>query len=267
MCKVSVIMAAYNASQTILKAVNSIQEQSFTDWELIICDDCSSDNTWEILINLQKSDKRIKLIRNNRNMFAAYSRNRCLEMASGKYIAVQDADDYSHPDRLRICVDFLENNLEYHFVSPSAFFFDEENIWGERNLECGKRVSTDLVKGSCFIHAATLFRTEALKKVNGYRVDKVTRRGQDYDLFMRLYAAGFLGYTLNEKLYYIREDKYGYRRRKFKYRLDEARIRFEGYKSMKIPIVYYIYVLKPLIVGLIPNNLMLWIKKVLNKKY
>ena len=262
---VTVIMSAYNSSATIVKAISSIQNQTFKDWELIICDDFSSDTTVKLIKEVQESDNRIRLIRNDKNMFAAYSRNRCIEQAAGEYIVVQDSDDYSHSERLKICVDYLSNNDNVSFVSTSAYFFDNSGIWGKRILQDGIKDKNDLISGLCFIHGATTFRKICLENVGSYRVSKETRRGQDYDLFMRIYSYGSFGATLSTKLYYIKETEDDYKRRKLKYRIDEARIRFLGYRSMQINKVYYVFVLKPIIVGLIPNTLMLGLKKTVNK--
>lgn len=264
MPRVTVVMATFNSEDTILKAIEFIQNQTFVDWEMIICDDCSTDSTQELIHNLQNKDNRIKCIKNSKNMYAAYSRNRCIELAIGEYIVIQDSDDYSHADRIQITVDFLDKNKNVSFVSTSAFFIENNTIWGERVLISGVKSSTDLIKGMCFIHAATTFRKESLDKVGWYRVDKETRRGQDYDLFMRFYAAGLFGVALSIKLYYISETKNGYKRRKFRYRIDEVKIRFKGYRSMKVRKLYYIYIIKPLIIGLIPNYIMLCIKKLRN---
>ncbi|RCW77372.1 glycosyltransferase family 2 protein [Saliterribacillus persicus] len=263
MPRVTVIMAAYNAEGTIIRAIESIQNQTFSDWELIICDDCSSDLTVEIIKSKTLSDNRIKLVSNSVNMYAAFSRNKCIKQASGEYIVIQDSDDYSHHDRIQICVDYLDNTKDVDFVSTSAFFFDHKTIWGQRVLLNGIRKSDDLIKGLCFVHAATTFRKRSIDVVEGYRVDKETRRGQDYDLFMRMYASGLSGATLSNKLYYIYETNNGYKRRKYKYRIDEAKLRYKGYKAMNTGFVNYIYILKPLVLGLVPNKVMFWIKRII----
>lgn len=97
MPKVSVIMAIYNCSNYLEQAISSITQQTFTDWEFIICDDCSSDNSYEQAIRKAACDNRIKVIRNEKNSSLAPSLNRCLQLAKGEYIARMDGDDYNGP--------------------------------------------------------------------------------------------------------------------------------------------------------------------------
>ena len=99
--KISVIMGVYNGADRVDEAIASIRVQTFTDWEFIICDDASTDNTWEKLVEWSKIDSRIVPIRNEKNMKLAATLNKCLEHASGSYIARMDDDDYSYPWRLK----------------------------------------------------------------------------------------------------------------------------------------------------------------------
>ena len=98
MPKVSVITGAYNINEKYAKkAIDSILAQTFSDFEYIICDDGSDNDTWDILTVIANSDNRIKLIRNDRNMGLAYTLNHCLEYASGEYVARMDMDDIFLP--------------------------------------------------------------------------------------------------------------------------------------------------------------------------
>jgi succinoglycan biosynthesis protein ExoO len=97
--KVSVITAAYKAARYIGQAIESVQAQTLTDWEMIIVDDASPDETAEV-VKRYLDDPRIKLIRNEQNAGAGYSRNRAIEAAQGEWIAVLDADDWYAPERL-----------------------------------------------------------------------------------------------------------------------------------------------------------------------
>ena len=97
-----------------------------------------------------------------------------------------------------------------------------------------------------------------------YRYSSLTYRCEDYDLWFRFYAEDFKGYVLDKKLYYFKEDSESYKRKKFKYRIDEMRIRWNGYKAMDVEVWNYIYVLKPLFVGLLPK---FFIMKYHRRKY
>ena len=92
MPKISVLMGAYNCAETIGKSIESIQAQTVTDWELIICDDGSSDNTIEIVKEYQNNDDRIVLIQNDKNRGLSYTLNHCLEVAKAEYCARMDGD-------------------------------------------------------------------------------------------------------------------------------------------------------------------------------
>lgn len=262
--KITVIMGSYNSSDKINDAISSIINQTFTDWELIICDDCSKIAVENIIDDGILKDKRIKIIHNQENQGLAESLNNCLKLAKGKYIARMDDDDYSYENRFQVQYDFLESNRHISFVSSDIHTYDGVKIIKTSNqIESPKK--KDFLYRSPFVHPATMFRKEALLKVNGYRVAKETKRAEDYDLFMRLYAEGYLGYNIKENLFrYFVNPSAMKNKRKYKYRLDEAKVRYLGFKRLKLlnPISF-IFVLKPILVGLIPHRL-LWVIK--NKK-
>ncbi|MFJ8524750.1 glycosyltransferase family 2 protein [Bacillus cereus] len=261
MPKVSIIMGVYNTpdEEMVSLAINSIINQTYSNWEFVICDDGSTDNTWEILCKLAKQDPRIVLIKNKENMGLAETLNNCINASNGEYIARQDADDYSMPERLEKQVAFLNKNSEYSIVGTLANLFDSQSIWGTRG-EAGQRVKKDFLWGTPFIHPTVMMRKEDLKRANGYYVSKETLRTEDYDLFMRMYALGMKGYVLSDILFSYREDRLAYMKRKYRYRIDEARVRYKGFKNLGLMPLGLLYVIKPLLVGLIPGALMHQVK-------
>lgn len=252
-CSVSIIMGVYNGVKTMDAAIESICAQSFKDWEFIICDDASTDDTWKQLNEWSKKDARIKIIRNPENLRLAATLNKCLSYASGKYIARMDDDDVSYPQRLEEQFLFLETHPEYDLVGSQIDGYDGKclipNYWKRKETPQKK----DFLKASQFIHPTVVFRKTALLQVGGYRAVKETRRAEDYDLFMRLYAAGFKGYNIQKPLlrYYIDDRKIMYR-----CRLDEARVRYYGFKCLGLMPGAWIYVFRPLVVGLIPKKML-----------
>ena len=118
MPKISVIMAVYNMQDPRIlgKAVRSIQNQTYKDWELIICDDGSTDHTWETLKEIVRDDPRIFCIHHNKNHKAGYARNACIHAARGQYIAIMDADDLSDPNRLQKQYTYLKKHPNVAFV-------------------------------------------------------------------------------------------------------------------------------------------------------
>ena len=98
---VSIIMGIYNCAETLPEAIESILNQTYLNWELIMCDDGSSDDTWKIAIRYaEKYPDKIKILKNESNKGLNYTLNRCLKKATGKYIARMDGDDISMPERL-----------------------------------------------------------------------------------------------------------------------------------------------------------------------
>ena len=110
MPKVSIITPAYNAEESIRDVYNSIASQTFTDWEWMVCDDCSKDKTYEILKEIASKDKRVKLLSTGVNSRAAKARNLATKNATGKFIAFLDADDMWKPEKLEKQIKFMEDN-------------------------------------------------------------------------------------------------------------------------------------------------------------
>ena len=104
---VSVIMGIYNCEKTLSDAIDSIINQTYSDWELIMCDDGSTDNTYQIATKYSEKDNRITVIKNDTNSGLAFSLNHCLKYAKGEYVARMDADDISLPNRFEKQVAFL----------------------------------------------------------------------------------------------------------------------------------------------------------------
>jgi len=140
-------------------------------------------------------------------------------------------------------------------VGSNISLFDESKIWGAFKLR-EKPGPEDFLFNVPFIHATVVMRKDILMKSGCYRVAKETYRTEDIDLFMRLYAQGYRGYNIQENLYICREDRNAYGRRKYKYRIDEALIKYKGFKAMKLMPKGIPFVIKPLVIGLIPQRLL-----------
>ena len=253
MPKLSVISGAYNISgcYSFARSMESVLSQSFDDFEFIICDDGSHDNTWELLSEYAERDARIKLIKNEKNLGLAASLNRCIELSEGELIARHDLDDYNDPDRFKKQIDFLDAHMEISVLGCCAVLFDEGGVWG--NEKFPETVDKkDFLFTSPYKHGSVIIRRDALIKAGCYRVAKETYRTEDYDLFMTL-ATFTLGANLQEYLYFFCEDKGARRRRKYRYRIDESRVRYRGFKKLGLMPKGILYVIKPLIVGLIPS--------------
>lgn len=124
--KVSIIMPAYNCEKFIAEAIRSVQAQTYTNWELIVVDDCSTDQTRTIIEKFAFEDKRIILLKNEKNSGAAASRNKAVESASGRYIAFLDSDDLWVNDKLEKQIGFMLSN-HYSFTCTSYEKIDESS--------------------------------------------------------------------------------------------------------------------------------------------
>lgn len=260
---VSVIMGVYNQCNQVelLQAVNSILLQTFQDFEFIIYDDGSVGKSAEYIRNLIYHDPRIRVIRNEENMGLAFSLNRCIGEARGKYLARMDADDISLPDRLKKEVDFLEHHPEYAWVGSNADIFDHENIWGTLVM-AEEPNQYNFLPFSPFIHPTVMFRRELFAGGDGYAVAQETLRCEDYELFLRLYRQGLRGCNLQEKLLLYRQSASSYKKRTWRTRWNESKIRARYFPGMDIPKgKQVLYMARPLATGLLPYWMVAYYKK------
>ncbi|MEH7180551.1 glycosyltransferase family 2 protein [Neobacillus vireti] len=251
---VSIIMGIYNNEKTLDESVESIINQTFHDWELIMCDDGSTDLTYKVAKYYSDKYPNVHLISNDVNKGLNYTLNHCLKYASGKYIARMDGDDISEPTRLEKEVAILESNEKISIVSSLMGYFNEKGEWSYNNMiEYPSKLT--FIKGTPFCHAPCMVRREAYDAVNGYSVDKKLLRVEDYDLWFKMYSKGYRGYNIQEVLYKMRDDNSAIKRRKFKYRINETYVRIKGFKMLNLPLYYYPLAFKPILVGLLPTRL------------
>ena len=192
MPRVSVIMGVYNCKRLDLleKSIYSIINQTYTDWEFLICNDGSSDeNTLKSLKEYERIDSRIRILSYEDNQGLSYALNTCIKQSKGEYIVRQDDDDESKPQRIQQLVSFMDKHPEYAVVGSLADVVDDRGVWGGYELE-EIPSKKSFYWNSPFIHPSVIMRRIALEEVCGYRVAKETGRCEDYDLFMRMYAAG-----------------------------------------------------------------------------
>lgn len=259
--KISVIMGIYNCASTLGEAIDSLLNQTYTNWNLIMCDDGSSDDTYSVAENYKELyPDKIILIKNEENRGLNYTLNHCLKYADGGYIARMDGDDISLPERFEKEVEFLDNYPEYAIVSTPMIYFDENGEFriGKGN---GEPKLSSFAKGTPFCHASCMVRREAYETVGGYILSNKRLRVEDWDLWVRMYEKGYKGYMLEQPFYKMRDDRNAYSRRKFKHRINEARVSIMAVKKLKLSKVYLIWMLRPILVGLLPKFLYKWLHK------
>lgn len=195
-------MSVYNDAATLSEAVASIRAQSFTDWELIIVNDGSTDGSWDILQRLAAEEPRIVLITQQNHGLTA-SLNRALSVARGEFIARQDADDRSSSERFFRQIAAMDDNDAVVLVGTGYQNIDEDGT----PLSLSRVPATDhalrsaLQRRNPIPHGSLFIRKSAIDKVGGYRV--AFSAAQDYDLILRLAEVGKLA-AIPEPLYILR---------------------------------------------------------------
>ena len=185
--KVSVVMPNYNCEKYIWEAIESILNQNFTDFEFIIVDDGSSDNSWDIIQEYVKRDDRIIAIKNKENLKICKTLNKWIDIAKWEYIARMDSDDISISDRFEKQVKFLDENEDIWIVWGTMQIMDEDwKVYSERkynltDLEIRKKI----FRYSPFCHPITMIRANILEKSWLYDVN--INLWEDYDLYFRIW--------------------------------------------------------------------------------
>ena len=157
---VSVVMGTYEPDLLELSAaVRSIRMQTLSSWELLICDDGSTEETYRNIKKLAACDPRIRVSRNSKNRGLAYALNRSILHAGGEFIARMDADDISRPERFMKQVKFLRENPEYMWVSSAADLFEGKRVWGSA-YRPEMPDARSFLHSSPYIHPAVMFRRE-----------------------------------------------------------------------------------------------------------
>lgn len=249
-------MGIYNCAPTLAEALDSLLAQTYQDFKVILCDDGSRDNTVEVARSyVERYPGKFILIRNERNMGLNFTLNHCLRYADTEYVARMDGDDISLPERFEKEIAFLDSHPDIAIVSTPMIYFDENGDFRTGSRGTAYPGKNDFIAGTPFCHAPCMVRTEAYKAVDGYSVDNKLLRAEDYHLWFKMYAKGYKGYNLEEPLYKMRDDRNAVARRTWRYRWNELYVRYIGYRMLSIPMYKRIYILRPILVGLIPGFL------------
>lgn len=255
--KVSVIMGAYNCSAYVHEAVMSIVNQTYANWELIICDDASTDGTYEILQRLAASYRdQIVLLRNDSNAQLAFTLNRCLVHCKGDFIARMDGDDIALPARIARQVDYLRQNQKVDVVGTSMQRFDERGL--SSIVSAPAYPDRICLKRSVPFNHATILARRHVFEVLHYTVAPRTVRCEDKDLWFKFFEAGLTGHNMQDPLYLVREDINAIRRRTTRARLSLFRTTMRGYAALGFPLHWYATPILELLKILIPTRLFMW---------
>lgn len=197
--KVTVLLPAYNAGRFLRPAVDSVLGQTFQDFELLIIDDGSTDNSLET-VEVER-DSRIRLVSNPANLGLIATLNRGVSLAKGEYLARMDADDLCEPERLERQVDYLDSHPEVGVCSTWATCIDADGCeLGVLKTATGKCLQRLFWKPSPLIHPAMMGRTNLLQE---HPYDPDFPDAEDYELLLRLYDITVM-HNLSEPLYRLR---------------------------------------------------------------
>ena len=200
---VSIIMPSYNTGRFIKDTIESVLAQSYTNWELIIVDDCSTDDTDQI-VEQYLTDDRITYIKNETNSGAALSRNRALREAKGKWIAFLDSDDLWEADKLQKQIKFMKDN-GYHFSYTNYVEIDEESKENGKSVTGPKRISKHGMYNYCWLGCLTvMYDAETVGLIQIADIKK----NNDYAMWLKVCKKADC-YLLNEELALYRRGRQG----------------------------------------------------------
>lgn len=201
---ISIIMSAHNDEKFIEQSINSLLNQTFKDFELLIIDDNSKDNTYEIIKKIGSIDTRIIYFRNKLNRGLAFNLNFLIEKTKFKYVARADSDDYYHPNRLEVQKKFLDANSNIDILGTNAFEINNNSkiISKINKSKFNQNIKNSIYISNPIIHSSVIFRKKKLFSKNFFFYNTKYRRVQDYDLWLRSFKNNI--YILDDYLTYYR---------------------------------------------------------------
>lgn len=245
---VSIITPAYNCANRLEDTINTVLQQSYQNWELLIVDDCSKDNTVEVVTEWTKKDPRIKLFRQEKNGGASLARNRAIMESSGKYIAFLDGDDMWLPNKLEKQIKYMRDNNYYFSYTPYYILNDGESMdlstMPIRN--CPEELDYhELLKMNRIGCLTVIFDAENIGKITIPKLDK----RNDYAMWLKALRAGVTAHRLNEPLAVYRShqgiskgNKFGFL--KYHFQLFNEVLGYNKLVSYMLTlrnVVYYVY--------------------------
>jgi glycosyltransferase involved in cell wall biosynthesis len=199
----SIVMPVYNGEKTVARAIESMITQTYSDFEFIIIDDCSRDQTSQILQNFQAKDRRIKILRNQTNLGIAASLNKGILEARGDWIVRMDDDDESLPDRIAKQVKFIQTNPDLDIFGGKAIFQNRDgevnkNYFPEWPPILQEDIETFIYTTSPLIHPSVCMRKQRIQDIGLYNKD--FSGAEDYELWVRAWRRGLSIKNMDEYL-------------------------------------------------------------------
>lgn len=202
---ISIIMSAFNEEKFIAQSINSLLNQSYKKFELLIIDDCSNDRTMDIIKSYAVRDNRIKVYQNKFKKNLSENLNYLIKLTKYEYIARADADDFYHIDRLKEQKYFLDYNLHIDILGTDAYTINNKSIEISEILKSkhNNNIKKVIFYENPIIHSSVMLRKSSLIQKKNFIYNPKLKRTQDYDLWLKLFNGKNI-YTLNHKLTYYR---------------------------------------------------------------
>ncbi len=260
MKKLSVIMSTFNDEATIGLSIDSILNQTFSDFDFLIIDDNSSDKTRIILRDYEKKDQRIKLFFNAHNKGLGENLKFGVEISQTPWFARMDADDIAHPKRLETQMDYLEKNPEIDILGSWAIDINNQN----QKMRIRKVPILDvdikrLIWTCPVLHPTVVCRRESILTIGNY--NPLLRKCQDYDLWFRCALFDLKFHNLPQELMFYRHDLSRHQRFNFKVGLIKLKVGLKGVINNKLGVVAFFGVFFPFFKAVLPRVLRVYIQK------
>jgi len=204
---ISVPIPVFNAAKYLNQSISSILNQSYENFEIIICDDGSNDNSKSIMQSLK--DPRIKVCYNDVNIGVLKTRNKLFEFCKGDYIAFQDADDLSHPERFKVQLEAFINDPDLMLIGTNFSYINKKSkVFNQHDvIESDLEIKNKLLKKNMFQFPSLMINSKVLDSVGGFREEfiQLGNISDDYDWILRIsekFKVGNVNY--NETLYFYR---------------------------------------------------------------
>lgn len=197
---VSIVMPAYNSEKYVAEAINSVLAQTYKNWELLVLDDGSKDNSLQIIEEFSKKDSRIKALPNGRNMGVSATRNRGIELASGEWIAFLDSDDMWHPLKLEKQLKVAEKKAG-EFIFTGSSYINEEGYSYKGIFEVPEIVTYKKLRNQNVISCSSVLVKK--KYFDNIKMEK-DEMHEDYAVWLRMLKTGVIAYGINEPLFIYR---------------------------------------------------------------
>lgn len=239
---VSVLITVYNGLPLLKGVIEHLIAQTYQNIEIIVVDDASEDATMDYLKSVQ--DTRLKFYSNGK-MGRGKALNYGLSQCMGKYVAVNDADDFSLPDRIQKQVDFMEANSDYGLVGSNfiKIFSENKKEYSNKSLD-NSNLRIELSKHSCLQHSAVMFRKSIMQKVGGYNLK--IKYLYDRDIFIRVAQTSKIANLPDYLVIINRHDNQFFNKsfKGFERKLFTLRYSFEAIEKLNLP--FYLYIKRTL---------------------